>query len=43
MERDDYDNEETDEAEHIAEWLNASKRALQEVWDNDEDAVYDNL
>jgi hypothetical protein len=25
----------------VAEWLEVSKRSLAEVWDNDEDAVYD--
>ena len=27
----------------VAEWLEASKRSLAEVWNNDEDAVYDQL
>jgi len=31
------------EASMIADWLNASASSLQEVWDNEEDAVYDNL
>ncbi len=25
----------------VADWLEASKRSLAEIWDNDEDAVYD--
>lgn len=31
------------EDEQVADWLTASKRSLQEVWDNDEDAVYDHV
>ena len=31
------------EAEQVADWLAASNRSLREVWDNDEDAVYDRL
>jgi len=31
------------EAAHINDWLNASTSSLTEVWDNEEDAVYDNL
>ena len=31
------------ESEHIREWWAASNQALQEVWDNDEDAAYDQL
>ncbi|MCW5933227.1 MAG: helix-turn-helix domain-containing protein [Fimbriimonadia bacterium] len=27
----------------VSEWLSASSSALQTVWDNDEDAVYDHL
>ena len=27
----------------VAEWFEASKRPLAELWDNDEDAVYDQL
>jgi excisionase family DNA binding protein len=27
----------------VADWFTASRSALQEVWDNDEDAAYDNL
>jgi excisionase family DNA binding protein len=27
----------------VAEWFEASKRTLAEIWDNDEDAVYDQL
>ena len=27
----------------VADWLEASKRSLAEVWDNDGDAVYDKL
>ena len=27
----------------VADWLEASKRSLAEIWDNDEDAVYDQL
>ncbi|MFM9964499.1 MAG: helix-turn-helix domain-containing protein [Planctomycetaceae bacterium] len=31
------------ESEHVRDWWAASNKALQEVWDNDEDAVYDQL
>jgi hypothetical protein len=31
------------EAELVADWLAVTSRSLQEVWDNDEDAVYDQL
>ena len=31
------------EAGEITDWLSASRSALQEVWDNDEDAAYDRL
>ncbi|MCY2991924.1 MAG: hypothetical protein NTY19_29205 [Planctomycetota bacterium] len=31
------------EAELISDWLAVSGRSLQEVWDKDEDAVYDQL
>lgn len=31
------------EAEHLRDWLSASEKALREVWDNEEDAVYDTL
>ena len=30
-------------AESVADWLAASKPSLQEVWDNDKDAVYDHV
>lgn len=43
LERDNGTEKDAGEAEHVAEWLNASKRSLQDVWDNDEDAVYNNL
>jgi hypothetical protein len=35
--------EEAGEAAAIADWLQASKGSLAEVWDNAEDAVYDQL
>lgn len=48
-----YDQEEViitflrseDEAERaqFAEWKGASDRTLQELWDNDQDAIYDTL
>ncbi len=48
-----YDQEEVtitflrgdDEAERsqFAEWKAASNRTLQELWDNDQDAIYDTL
>lgn len=48
-----YDQEEViitflrgdDEAERalLAEWKGASMRSLQELWDNDQDAIYDTL
>ena len=31
------------EAEHLRDWLSASEKSLREVWDNEEDAVYDTL
>jgi hypothetical protein len=31
------------DAIEVAEWLEASKRTLAKVWDNDEDAIYDQL
>lgn len=36
---------EDNEAEAIltADWLSASTASLEEVWDNEEDAVYDHL
>ena len=33
----------TDEKEVINEWWKASGNSLKEVWDNEEDSVYDNL
>jgi excisionase family DNA binding protein len=35
--------EEEDEAAVVADWLAASMPSLREVWDNEEDAVYDRL
>jgi excisionase family DNA binding protein len=35
--------EEKSEAVLVSEWLAASSRSLREVWDNEEDAVYDGL
>jgi hypothetical protein len=35
-------NEET-ETELVADWLAASARVLHELWDNEEDAVHDDL
>jgi hypothetical protein len=35
--------EEEDEAGLVADWLAASLPSLREVWDNEEDAVYDRL
>jgi hypothetical protein len=31
------------ERAQFAEWKGASMRSLQEIWDNDQDAVYDTL
>jgi excisionase family DNA binding protein len=31
------------EAAMVADWLNASLPSLREVWDNEEDAIYDQL
>jgi excisionase family DNA binding protein len=31
------------EATLVSDWLQASSRSLAEVWDNEEDAAYDNL
>ena len=36
-------HEEATEAAAVADWLQASKTSLAEVWDNAEDAVYDQL
>ena len=35
--------EEETEASHVSDWLAASMPSLREVWDNEEDAVYDQL
>jgi excisionase family DNA binding protein len=35
--------EEEGEATRVADWLAASLPSLREVWDNEEDAVYDRL
>jgi excisionase family DNA binding protein len=35
--------ESSSEADLVADWLAASRPSLQEVWDNAEDAVYDQL
>ena len=35
--------EETSESSHVSEWLAVSARSLKEVWDNEEDTVYDQL
>jgi hypothetical protein len=35
--------EEEDETALVADWLAASLPSLREVWDNEEDAVYDHL
>ncbi len=35
--------EEETEAAAVADWLQASRRSLVEVWDNAEDAIYDQL
>lgn len=31
------------ESQLVADWLAASSRSLKEVWDNEEDAIYDHL
>ncbi len=31
------------EAEHLRDWLSASEKSPRDVWDNEEDAVYDTL
>ncbi len=31
------------EASLVSDWLGASTRSLKEVWDNEEDAIYDEL
>ena len=36
-------SEEDAERAEFAEWKGASARTLQEIWDNDKDAVYDSL
>jgi excisionase family DNA binding protein len=35
--------EQESEAALVADWLAASSRSLKEVWDNEEDSVYDQL
>ncbi len=35
--------EQETEASLVSEWLSVSARSLKEVWDNEEDAVYDQL
>jgi len=35
--------EQEPEASLVSEWLAVSSRSLQEVWDNEEDAIYDQL
>lgn len=35
--------EQATEATLVSEWLAVSSRSLKEVWDNEADAVYDNL
>lgn len=37
------DKEDEAERAQFAEWKGASMRTLQEMWDNDKDAVYDTL
>ena len=36
-------SEQETEASHVADWLTVSSRSLKEVWDNEEDAIYDQL
>ena len=36
-------SEEDSERAEFAEWKGASARTLQEIWDNDKDAVYNRL
>jgi hypothetical protein len=40
---DEASREEDAERAEFAEWKGASVRTLQELWDNDKDAVYDAL
>jgi excisionase family DNA binding protein len=35
--------EEDSEISHVSEWLTVSARSLKEVWDNEDDAIYDQL
>jgi hypothetical protein len=35
--------EQETEASLVSEWLTVSARSLKEVWDNEEDAIYDQL
>jgi excisionase family DNA binding protein len=35
--------EQETEGSHVSEWLAVSARSLKEVWDNEEDAIYDRL
>jgi hypothetical protein len=43
LEKTPSDPPDSEDVAHVADWLKASNRSLQEVWDNDEDAVYDKL
>ncbi len=38
---DEAGREEDSERAEFAEWKGASARTLQEIWDNDKDAIYD--
>jgi excisionase family DNA binding protein len=38
-----YDRGKETEASLVADWYAASRRSLEEVWDNEEDAAYDKL
>ena len=35
--------EQETEAALVADWLTVSARSMKEIWDNEEDAIYDNL
>jgi excisionase family DNA binding protein len=35
--------EEASESTHVSEWFAVSAKSLKEVWDNEEDSVYDQL
>jgi hypothetical protein len=39
----DFEDEAASEREPVRDWFIVSSRTLQELWDNEEDSVYDDL